>query len=107
MTHTALEQGEGILRLAPTWVPRVFCIPGKRIKLHPADLYSFGAHRGGIVGEVLVHICLATAKQVHRRRRLFPRRPERKRKLLRPWGSLRRLPGLLPLRFLRSLPWRR
>jgi hypothetical protein len=48
MTHTALEQGEGILRLAPTWVPRAFCIPGKRIKLHPDDLYAFGAHRGGI-----------------------------------------------------------
>ena len=48
MTHQAFEQGEGILRLAPNWVPRSFCIPGKRIKLHPADLYAFGAHRGGI-----------------------------------------------------------
>ncbi len=48
MTHPAFEQGEGILRLAPTWVPRSFCIPGKRIKLHPDDLYAFGAHRGGI-----------------------------------------------------------
>ncbi len=44
----ALEQGEGILRLAPAWVPRSFCIPGKRIKLHPQDLYAFGAQRGGI-----------------------------------------------------------
>ena len=48
MIHPALDQGEGILRLAPAWVPRVFCIPGKRMKLHPADLYAFGAHRGGI-----------------------------------------------------------
>lgn len=48
MTHPALEQGQGILRLAPTWVPRSFCIPGKRIRLHPADYYAFGAHRGGI-----------------------------------------------------------
>ncbi|MCC7354883.1 MAG: hypothetical protein IT330_14155 [Anaerolineae bacterium] len=48
MTHTALEQGEGILRLAPTWVPRSFCIPGKRLQLHPNDLYAFGANRGGI-----------------------------------------------------------
>ena len=48
MTHTAFEQGEGILRLAPTWVPRSFCIPGKRIKLQPDDLYAFGANRGGI-----------------------------------------------------------
>src|SRR5512138_1923538 len=48
MSNRALEQGEGILRLAPAWVPRSFCIPGKRIKLHPDDLYAFGAHRGGI-----------------------------------------------------------
>jgi len=48
MVKQALEQGEGILRLAPTWVPRSFCIPGKRIKLHPADYYAFGANRGGI-----------------------------------------------------------
>jgi hypothetical protein len=48
MALQALEQGEGILRLAPTWVPRSFCIPGKRIKLHQDDLYAFGANRGGI-----------------------------------------------------------
>jgi hypothetical protein len=48
MIRTAFEYGEGIMRLAPTWVPRTFCIPGKRIKLHPADYYSFGANRGGI-----------------------------------------------------------
>ena len=48
MTHPTIEQGEGIVRLAPAWVPRSFCIPGRRIKLHPADLYAFGAHRGGI-----------------------------------------------------------
>jgi len=44
----ALDQGAGILRLAPTWVPRSFCIPGRRLKLHPDDYYAFGAHRGGI-----------------------------------------------------------
>jgi hypothetical protein len=44
----AFAAGQGILRLAPTWVPRSFCIPGKRIKLHPNDYYAFGAHRGGI-----------------------------------------------------------
>ena len=48
MTHKAFEQGEGILRLAPSWVPRTFCVPGRRIKLHPADYYAYGAHRGGI-----------------------------------------------------------
>ena len=48
MIRKAFEQGEGVLRLAPTWVPRAFCIPGKRLKLHPADLYAYGAMRGGI-----------------------------------------------------------
>mgnify|MGYP005843741881 CR=1 FL=1 len=44
----AVEQGKGVLRLAPNWVPRSFCVPGRRIKLHPDDYYSFGANRGGI-----------------------------------------------------------
>ena len=43
-----LKEGRGILRLAPTWVPRAFCIPGKRIKLHPDDYYVLGLERGGI-----------------------------------------------------------
>jgi hypothetical protein len=42
------EAGEGILRLAPTWVPRSFLMPGRRIKLAPQDIYALGAHRGGI-----------------------------------------------------------
>jgi hypothetical protein len=44
----ALDAGAGLLRLTPTWVPRSFLHPGKRIKLHPADWYAYGAHRGGI-----------------------------------------------------------
>jgi hypothetical protein len=44
----ALEAGEGLLRLAPTWVPRSFLMPGRRLKLAPQDLYALGAHRGGI-----------------------------------------------------------
>ncbi|MFW6155643.1 MAG: class I mannose-6-phosphate isomerase [Planctomycetota bacterium] len=44
----ALDQGKGILRLAPTWVPRSFCVPGRRIKLHPNDYYAYGGERGGI-----------------------------------------------------------
>lgn len=44
----AVEAGEGILRLAPTWVPRSFLQPGKRLKLHPDDYYALGTHRGGI-----------------------------------------------------------
>ncbi len=44
----ALEQGKGVLRLAPNWVPRSFCVPGRRIKLHPDDYYAMGGERGGI-----------------------------------------------------------
>ena len=46
--RTAFEQGGGIFRLAPNWVPRSFCIPGRRIKLHPDDYYALGGNRGGI-----------------------------------------------------------
>ncbi|MCL5986475.1 MAG: hypothetical protein M1371_07895 [Actinobacteria bacterium] len=45
---SAIESGEGALRLAPTWVPRAFLIPGRRMKLHPDDIYILGANRGGI-----------------------------------------------------------
>ncbi len=45
---SALDAGGGLLRLTPTWVPRSFLHPGRRIKLNPADLYAFGADRGGI-----------------------------------------------------------
>ena len=44
----ALDAGQGLLRLTPTWVPRSFLHPGKRIRLHPDDWYAYGAHRGGI-----------------------------------------------------------
>ncbi len=46
--RSALEAGEGLLRLAPTWVPRSFLMPGGRLKLSRDDLYALGTHRGGI-----------------------------------------------------------
>ncbi len=46
--QSALDAGEGLLRLTPTWVPRSFLHPGKRIKLAPGDYYAYGANRGGI-----------------------------------------------------------
>ena len=48
LLEKALDDGKGILRLAPTWVPRAFVIPGGRLKLDPRDLYALGANRGGI-----------------------------------------------------------
>ena len=48
ITKDAHDQGQGILRLAPNWVPRSFCVPGRRIRLHPDDYYALGGERGGI-----------------------------------------------------------
>jgi hypothetical protein len=48
LVDAALEDSGGLLRLAPCWVPRSFLQPGKRLKLHPDDLYAFGLNRGGI-----------------------------------------------------------
>lgn len=48
LTEQALDQGAGVVRLTPTWVPRSFCVPGRRLRLHPNDLYALGAQRGGI-----------------------------------------------------------
>jgi len=48
IAQDALDQGQGILRLAPNWVPRSFCVPGRRIRLHPDDYYALGGERGGI-----------------------------------------------------------
>lgn len=48
LLEQALDAGGGLLRLTPTWVPRSFLHPGKRIKLHPDDWYAYGASRGGI-----------------------------------------------------------
>ena len=48
LTHKAIEAGQGILRLAPNWVPRVFCKPGRRLRLAPSDYYALGTNRGGI-----------------------------------------------------------
>jgi hypothetical protein len=48
LASAALSETDGLFRLAPTWVPRSFLQPGRRLKLHPADYYALGTHRGGI-----------------------------------------------------------
>lgn len=48
LIREALAAGDGVVRLAPCWVPRSFLVPGGRLKLDPRDLYALGAHRGGI-----------------------------------------------------------
>lgn len=44
----AMNASDGVLRLAPAWVPRAFCTPGRRIRLHPDDYFPLGKERGGI-----------------------------------------------------------
>ena len=46
--ETLFQEGKGIFRLKPTWVPRSFCRPGQRLKLDPRDLYVYGTERGAI-----------------------------------------------------------
>jgi hypothetical protein len=48
LARQAFDAGDGIVRLMPAWVPRSFCVPGRRLRLHTKDLYALGAHRGGI-----------------------------------------------------------
>ncbi|HEY0074560.1 MAG TPA: hypothetical protein VGB77_10690 [Abditibacteriaceae bacterium] len=48
LIEAALEQSDGLLRLAPAWVPRSFLHPGRRLKLDPRDTYAYGLNRGGI-----------------------------------------------------------
>lgn len=43
-----LAKGKGILKLTPTWVPRPFNEPGRRLRLHPDDYFAYGMDRGGI-----------------------------------------------------------
>lgn len=43
-----LKKGDGILHLTPSWVPRPFNEPGRRLRLHPDDYFAYGMDRGGI-----------------------------------------------------------
>ena len=53
------EKGEGVLQLTPTWVPRSFNEPGRRLRLHPDDIFAFGMDRGGICERWLGSITVA------------------------------------------------
>ncbi|TVR70798.1 MAG: hypothetical protein EA427_05235 [Spirochaetaceae bacterium] len=44
----AFRRGEGVLRLAPNFVPRRFARAGRRLRLHPDDYYALGTARGSI-----------------------------------------------------------
>jgi len=53
------DKGKGVLKLAPTWVPRSFNEPGKRLRLHPDDYFAFGMDRGGICERWLGSVTVA------------------------------------------------
>ena len=40
LLDSAMDAGGGLLRLTPTWVPRSFLHPGRRIKLHPKTIIA-------------------------------------------------------------------
>ena len=42
------DEGNGVLHLTPTWVPRPFNEPGKRLRLHPDDYFALGMNRGAV-----------------------------------------------------------
>ncbi|WP_127587050.1 hypothetical protein [Paenibacillus koleovorans] len=48
LIQDTFEQGRGIFRLAPVFVPRRFAQAGKRLRLHPDDYYALGTKRGSI-----------------------------------------------------------
>jgi hypothetical protein len=43
-----LEEGQGVFRLIPIFVPRRFARAGRRLRLHPDDYYPLGMARGSI-----------------------------------------------------------
>ena len=43
-----LEQTGGVLPFLPTFIPRSFAKPGKRLRLHPDEYYPLGIERGAI-----------------------------------------------------------
>ena len=48
LIEKVFREGDGILRLIPTFVPRRFGKAGKRLRLHPDDYFSYGMKRGSI-----------------------------------------------------------
>ena len=48
MIQQTFDQGRGVLRLIPVFVPRRFSKAGRRLRLHPDDYYALGMQRGSI-----------------------------------------------------------
>lgn len=48
LIHSTFERDEGVFKLIPIFVPRLFSTPGRRLRLHPDDYYALGTARGAI-----------------------------------------------------------
>ncbi len=48
ITREVYEKNGGILQLIPTFVPRLFSSPGRRLRLAPDDYFALGTARGAI-----------------------------------------------------------
>lgn len=48
LIHETFEQGQGVFRLMPIFVPRLFGQAGRRLRLHPDDYYALGMKRGSM-----------------------------------------------------------
>lgn len=48
LIREVFEEGKGVLRLIPTFVPRAWGKAGRRLRLHPDDYYALGVKRGEI-----------------------------------------------------------
>lgn len=46
--RSILSKGDGILNLIPAWTTSASNKPGKRLRMHPDDLYAMGMERGAI-----------------------------------------------------------
>lgn len=57
-----LEQGEGIFRMVPNFIPVKFGVPGRRLKIHPNDYFAFGTDSGTIMERWLCAVNPARAK---------------------------------------------
>lgn len=49
--RSELQRTRGVLRCQPNWVARPNSIPGRRLRLHPSDLYAYGKERNGGINE--------------------------------------------------------
>jgi len=48
LIQETFDKGQGIFRLIPVFVPRLFGQAGRRLRLHPDDYYALGMNRGSM-----------------------------------------------------------